>query len=54
MNANEKAARNKKINHAIKIIILIALFICFIFPFVLVVINVFKTKADITSDPLAR
>ncbi len=53
MNANEKAARNKKINHAIKIIILIALFICFIFPFVLVVINVFKTKADITSDPLA-
>ena len=53
MDANERAARNKKINHAIKIIILVALFICFIFPFRLVVINVFKTKADITSNPLA-
>ncbi len=50
---NEKAARNRKIKHAIFIVILIILFICFIFPFVLVVINVFKTKADITSDPLA-
>lgn len=50
---NEKAARNRKIRHAVSIIILIVLFICFIFPFILVVINVFKTKADITSDPLA-
>ena len=32
MNANERAARNKKISHAIKIFILIALFVCFIFP----------------------
>ena len=53
MNANEKAARDKKIGHGVKILILVALFVCFIFPFVLVVINVFKTKADITSDPLA-
>lgn len=53
MNANEKAARNKKINHVVKILILTALFVCFVFPFVLVVINVFKTKADITSNPLA-
>ena len=29
------------------------MFISFIFPFVLVVINVFKTKGDITKDPLA-
>lgn len=50
---NKKAARNKKINHAIKIIILLLLFVCFVFPFILVVINVFKTKADITSNPLA-
>lgn len=50
---NERAARNRKIQHAIFIVILIALFVCFIFPFVLVVVNVFKTKADITSDPLA-
>ncbi|NBJ93594.1 carbohydrate ABC transporter permease [Parablautia muri] len=50
---NEKAARNRKIRHAVSIVILIVLFVCFIFPFILVVINVFKTKADITSDPLA-
>lgn len=53
MTANEKARRNKIISHAIMIAILIILFICFIFPFILVVINVFKTKADITSNPLA-
>ena len=50
---NEKAARNAKIAGVLKIILLIVLFICFIFPFVLVIVNVFKVKADITSDPLA-
>ena len=50
---NEKAARNKRISRVIMWVILLALFLCFIFPFVLVIINVFKTKADITSDPLA-
>ena len=50
---NEKAARNAKIFGVLKILLLIILFIAFIFPFVLVIINVFKTKADITSDPLA-
>jgi raffinose/stachyose/melibiose transport system permease protein len=35
------------------IIILILLFILFIMPFILVIINVFKTKADIVTDPLA-
>ena len=50
---NERAARNAKIAAVLKIILLVILFICFIFPFVLVVINVFKVKADITSDPLA-
>ncbi len=53
MDINEKAARNKKIKHAIMIIVLIVLFIFFIFPFILVVINVFKVKADITAAPLA-
>ncbi len=53
MDMNEKAARNKKISHAVKILILVLLFICFIFPFILVVINVFKEKADITTDPMA-
>ena len=53
MTQNEKAAKAKKRNHAIMIIILILLFILFIMPFILVIINVFKTKADIVSDPLA-
>ena len=50
---NEKAAQNKKLGHALKIIVLVLLFILFIFPFILVIINVFKTKADITSSPLS-
>lgn len=50
---NERAARQKRIAHALMWTALLVLFICFIFPFILVVINVFKTKADITSDPLA-
>lgn len=53
MTENERAARNKKISHAIMWIVLLILFICFIAPFILVIINVFKTKADITSNPLA-
>ncbi len=50
---NEKAARNRRIRHAIAIVVLVVLFLLFIFPFILVVINVFKTKADINSNPLA-
>ncbi|MBR2783495.1 MAG: carbohydrate ABC transporter permease [Firmicutes bacterium] len=53
MTDNEKAARNKKISHIIMWIVLLVLFLCFIMPFILVVINVFKTKADITANPLA-
>ena len=53
MTENERAARNKKISLAIMWIVLLVLFICFIAPFILVIINVFKTKADITSNPLA-
>ena len=53
MSENEKAARRKKISHVIMWIVLLVLFICFIFPFFLVVINVFKDKADITVDPLS-
>lgn len=50
---NAKAARARKIRHAIFIVVLILLFILFIFPFVLVVINVFKSKADITTNPMS-
>ena len=53
MTDNDRAARKKKISHAIMWIVLLILFICFIFPFILVVINVFKTKGDITSNPLS-
>jgi raffinose/stachyose/melibiose transport system permease protein len=53
MTQNEKAAAAKKRNHAIMIVILILLFIFFISPFILVLINVFKDKADIVTDPLA-
>lgn len=53
MNENAKAARKKKITHAIMMIILILAFAAFIFPFILVLINVFKTKGDINSAPLS-
>ena len=53
MDKNAQAARNKKIRHALMLVLLIVLFLLFIFPFILVVINVFKVKADITVDPLA-
>ena len=53
MTENERAARQKKISHAIMWVVLLLLFFCFIFPFILVVINVFKTKADIIRNPLA-
>jgi raffinose/stachyose/melibiose transport system permease protein len=53
MTQNEKAAAAKKRSHAIMIIVLILLFILFIAPFILVIINVFKDKADIVTNPLA-
>lgn len=53
MEIGEKAARGKKIRHAIMLVVLIALLILFVFPFIMVLINVFKVKADITADPLA-
>ncbi len=53
MTENERAARQKKISHAIMWVVLLVLFFCFIFPFFLVIINAFKSKADITAAPLA-
>ena len=53
MTQNEKAAAAKKRNHAIMIAVLILLFLFFIMPFILVLINVFKDKADIVTSPLA-
>ena len=53
MEENKKAAQKKKISHAIIMVVLILLFLMFIFPFILVIINAFKTKGDIMSDPMA-
>lgn len=50
---SEKALARKKRIHAIIMIILILVFLAFIFPFILVVINVFKEKVDIVKDPLS-
>ena len=50
---SERALRKKRITHAIMLVILIIVFICFIFPFIMVVINVFKQKSDIMRDPLS-
>lgn len=50
---SEKALARKKRIHAIMMVFLIIVFIAFIFPFLLVVINVFKQKSDIMRDPLA-
>ncbi len=53
MSESEKALRRKKITHVLFLVILVVLFILFIYPFALVLINVFKTKADINSSPLS-
>lgn len=53
MTENEIAARKKKIANVITWTILLVLFIAFIFPFFMVIVNVFKTKADISKAPLA-
>ena len=53
MNQNELAAKQKKRRQVITIIVLIIVFILFVIPFLLVLINVFKTKGDITSNPRA-
>ena len=50
---SEKALKRKRRIHAIMMIFLIITFIAFIFPFVLVVINVFKAKVDIVKEPLS-
>ena len=50
---SEKALRKRKIMHAIMWVVLLVLFLFSVMPFILVIINVFKTKADITTNPLA-
>lgn len=42
-----------KVLHALMVVVLMIVLLLFIAPFILVVINVFKTKADINTEPLA-
>ncbi|MDO5134519.1 MAG: carbohydrate ABC transporter permease [Eubacteriales bacterium] len=53
MDDNKKAARKKTVSHVIMLVVLAILLLLFVFPFLLVIVNVFKTKGDITSNPLA-
>lgn len=51
--SHAKTPMREKILHVVTLLVLSVLFLAFIAPFVLVLINVFKTKADITSSPLS-
>ena len=50
---NAKAARRRKIVNVVMWIVLLVLFIAFIFPFIMAVINAFKANTDINRFPLA-
>ena len=52
MTENERAARQKKISHVIMWIVLLLLFFCFIFPFIMVVVNVFKQKNALGNNAM--
>ena len=52
METNAKYAARKRVAGILLVILLAILLVIFLFPFVLVLINVFKSKADITSSPL--
>ncbi|MCH9275956.1 carbohydrate ABC transporter permease [Bifidobacterium amazonense] len=52
MGAGQKSTQSKVV-HAIVMVVMILALLVFIAPFILVIINVFKTKGDINSDPLA-
>lgn len=53
MDLNQKGYIRKKTGLAVKIIVLICALIVYMFPFVMVLINSFKTKRDIIKEPMA-
>ena len=53
MNTHVEESMSQKVQKTLRFILLCVLFVIFVFPFVLVIINVFKTKADINTAPLA-
>ena len=50
---NAKAARRRKIVNVVMWIVLLVLFLAFIFPFIIALINAFKANTDINRFPLA-
>ncbi len=52
INDSEKALRKKKITNTIVMLVLVLVLFAFLFPFIMVVMNVFKFKADIMRNPL--
>ena len=50
---NAQAARRRKIVNVIMWVVLLVLFIAFIFPFIMALINAFKANTDINRCPLA-
>ncbi len=53
MMDSEKALRKKKITNALVMVLMILVFLAFVFPFIMVIINVFKAKQDIMRAPLS-
>lgn len=53
MDLNQKGYIRKKTGLAVKIIVLICALIVYMFPFIMVLINSFKTKRDIIKEPMA-
>ncbi len=53
MDLNMKGYIKKRVSMAVKMIILLVCFVIYMFPFVMVVINSFKTKRDIIREPLS-
>lgn len=53
MDLNQRGYVHKKAGLAIKIIVLICALVVYMFPFVMVIINSFKIKRDITKEPMA-
>lgn len=53
MDLNTKGYIKKRVSMVVKMIILLVCFVIYMFPFVMVVINSFKTKRDIIREPLS-
>ena len=53
MDLNTKSYINKKISMAVKMAVLTVCLVIYMFPFIMVIINSFKTKRDIIKEPLS-